>query len=107
MKYYSEITRKTYDSAEACEKAEAEVEAARVEKEAAAKKKSEERAARAKEVEDAYQSYLDAQKVANEKNKEYKKLLDAFLKDYGYYHSTIKLGVPSVNDLFFDFLTNF
>ena len=90
MKYYSEITRKTYDSAEACEKAEAEVEAAR-----------------AKEVEDAYQSYLDAQKVANEKNKEYKKLLDAFLKDYGYYHSTIKLGVPSVNDLFFDFLTNF
>ena len=72
-------------------------------KEAAAKKKSEERAARAKEVEDAYQSYLDAQKVANEKNKEYKKLLDAFLKDYNSYHSTIRIGVPSVNDLFFDF----
>jgi len=74
MKYYSEKLNKVFDKVEDLETAEKELE----EKETAEKEKREKRAERAKEVEEAY--------------KNYKKLLNDFLKDYGYYHSTIKDG---------------
>ena len=67
MKYYSEQTKKLYNSPEELAEAEKEFE----EKKAAELKKKEAREARAKEVADAYNKYIE--------------LLDAFIKDYGYY----------------------
>lgn len=67
MKYYSEQTKKLYDSPEELTKAEKDFE----EKKTAELKKKEAREARAKEVADAYNKYIE--------------LLDAFIKDYGYY----------------------
>lgn len=71
MKYYSETLKKLFDTTEDLKNAEAK----HAESIAAAEKKRAERSARAKEVEDAYKAY--------------KKLLDAFVKDYGSFHMTI------------------
>lgn len=66
-KYYSEHTKKYYDTKEACLAAEKEFE----EKKTAELKKKEAREKRAKEVEEAYKKYVE--------------LVEAFIKDYGYY----------------------
>ena len=88
MKYYSEILRRTYDSENDCVAAEKEYE----EKVAAEKAKKEalaaERKERAKEVEDAYKAFMDAQK-------HYHKLRNEFVNDYGSWHMTIS----SQNDI--------
>lgn len=89
MKYYSEKLNKVFDTVDALEKAEAELEAKNAEK----KKKAEARATRAKEVEDAYKTY--------------RTLLDAFCKDYGAFHtsySTSDLKNGSLLDALFDLL---
>ena len=52
-----------------------------------------ERKERAKEVEDAFKAILEAQKAYNEK-------LDAFKKDYGSFHMTIKTGEDNPFNLF-------
>lgn len=78
MKYYSEQTKKLYDSQEELNNAEKAFE----EKKAVELKKKEERATRAKEVEDAYDKYVE--------------LLDKFIKDYGYY---VDYKKTSRNDL--------
>ena len=83
MKYYSEKTRKLYNSEVELKDAEKDLN----KKEAEEKAKREERGARAKEVEEAY--------------KNYKKLLDAFIKDYGSYHMTL-----NQSDSLFDFFFN-
>jgi hypothetical protein len=67
MKYYSEQTKKLYDSPEELAKAEKDFE----EKKTAELKKKEAREVRAKEVADAYNKYVE--------------LFNAFVKDYGYY----------------------
>lgn len=72
MKYYSEKLNKVFDTEDELKTAEEEQE----KKYAVQLKKKEERAERAKEVENAY--------------KEYRKLLNAFIKDYGYYHQTLR-----------------
>ena len=72
MKYYSEKTKKLYDSEEELNKAEV----ALSEKELETKKLRDERAKRAKEVDDAYNKYVE--------------LLKAFVKDYHYYHRSLK-----------------
>lgn len=72
MKYYSEITKKLYDTKDECTEAEIE-----------ATKAKADRATRAKEVEEAL-------KVAKEANKKAQTLLDAFVKDYGSFKTTIK-----------------
>lgn len=72
MKYYSEKLKKLFDSTEDLESAEKEY----AEKEAKELKLREVRKTRAQEVEEAY--------------KNYKKLLDDFIKDYGSYHQTIR-----------------
>ena len=72
MKYYSELTKKLYDSKEELVKAEVEV----------TKAKSE-RAERAKEVENALKEAREAQKKANE-------LLSQFVKDFGSFKTTFK-----------------
>lgn len=74
MKYYSEETKKFYDSVEECEQAEKEARKTKEEKEQRQKLLKETRAARAKEVEDAFNK-------ANE-------LLNKFVEDYGSFHYT-------------------
>lgn len=72
MKYYSEKLNKLFDKKNELEEAEKSLAV----KEQAEKEKRETRAARAKEVEEAYTNY--------------QKLLKEFIKDYGYYHQTLK-----------------
>lgn len=92
MKYYSDKTKKLYDSVELLTEAETEFD-----KENAAKiKAQEERKARATEIEAARKEVLAAQE-------KYNKLVNKFIKDYGSYHSTITREIDSMADLF-DFI---
>lgn len=89
MKYYSDLTRKVYDTTEELEKAEK-----------ALTEKKNAREARAKEVEDA----MEAAREANDHAKE---VLAQFCKDYGSYHKTItKASDISPFSWFEDFFFN-
>ena len=77
MKYYSEVTKKLYDSVEDLKKAELEVT-----NKAAARKKD------ADKVEYAFEAYKKAYK-------EYEDALMEFCNKYGSYHKTIK--IPTQN----------
>ena len=100
MKYYSENTRKFYDSEQECAQAEIEYN----KKLAAEKAKKEElsnaRKMRANEVEEAYKAVLEAQKAYREK-------LNAFVKDYGSFHMTLKTGEDNPFNLFESFFDRF
>lgn len=78
MKYYSELTKKVYDTEELLVTAENELK----DKQALEEKKNAQRAVRAKEVEQAYKHCVEARKT-------YEKLLSDFCKDYKYFHTTI------------------
>ena len=86
-KYYSDVTKKFYDVSEDAEKAEAK----EAEKNALELKKKEEKTAKAKEIEKAYQDYIDAYK-------HYLELRTAFIDDYGSFHMTYRNNVPKVFD---------
>lgn len=97
MKYYSELTKKTYDTVEELEKEEAV-------------KKAE------KEKKDAYaeQRKKDAQIVREKMNayekayEEYDKAISDFVKKYGSYHATITgSGVPSISKFVDSVVDNF
>ena len=77
MKYYSEKTKKVYDTVKDLQTAETEFDKAH----AAEIAKQKERKARADEIKAARQAVIDAQK-------RYNALLDSFIKDYGSYHET-------------------
>ena len=81
MKYYSEELQKTFDTEEECVAAEKDylqkLEDAKQEK----LRLKEERTARAKEVQDAYTEWIEAEK-------KYKTLRNDFIRDYGYFHAT-------------------
>ena len=95
MKFYSEQLSKLFDTQAELETAEEKENAAkRAEEEKKAKLKAN-RETRAKEVEDAFKTAAEAQKKANE-------LLNAFLKDYGSYHTTLKDVPVSIWDAFFN-----
>jgi hypothetical protein len=79
MKYFSEITEKVYDTPEELETAEKEV----LDEQKAQEEKLAKRAERAKEVEEAFAEAANAQQYAND-------LLEAFLADYGSFHTTIR-----------------
>ena len=85
MKIYSEKTNQEYQSVEECLNAEAEYDKALAEQKAKEEQLTATRKARATEVEKAYKAILDAQKNYNEK-------LNAFIKDYGSFHMTLKSG---------------
>lgn len=97
MKYYGEITKKLYDTEEACNKAElAEQEkqnTVKLEKERAAAK----RKAAAEKVEVARKAYVEAQK-------NYKKVLTEFCDEYGTFHTSLSAkdydDFGSIFDLF-------
>jgi seryl-tRNA synthetase len=75
--YYSDVTKKYYESEDALIAAETEV----IKAQKAAEEKNKARKTRAQEVEDAYKSAVEAQK-------KYLELRNKFVKDYGSYHTT-------------------
>lgn len=105
MKYYSELTKKVYDSPEDVEKAEVvlkeeQEKAKKVAEEAKAKKEAliAEKQTRAKEVEDAYKEIIKA-------NKKYEELKNKFIRDYGHFWMNYKDGDSEVSifEVFNDF----
>lgn len=98
MKYYSEVLKKTFDSEKECLKAEHEYEVKLAEEERNRKKLADERKARAKEIEDARNEVLKAQK-------KYSDLINAFVKDYKSFHMTYstKLDDTDFVKSFFEF----
>lgn len=81
MKYYSEELKKTFDTEEECLKAETEYLDGLKKIEEKNKKLKEEKTARAKEVQEAYEAWIEAEKT-------YKSLRNDFIRDYGYFHAT-------------------
>lgn len=96
MKYYSEKTKKTYDTEEECLAAEKELDKVLAKKEELLAVRKE----RATEVEDAYKAVLEASKIYREK-------LNAFVKDYGSFHMTLRTGEGNPFDLFDRFFDRF
>lgn len=83
MKFYSEITKKMYDTMRELDKAEKE-----------AKDKNDERKTAAAAVERAYDELVAVRKKASEEvtaaQDNYSKALNDFCSKYGAYHQTIK-----------------
>lgn len=90
MKYYSDKTKKLYETVEDLNKAEKAYDEAH----AAELKKAEEKKHRAEEIQAALKAIVDAQHKYNE-------LVNQFIKDYGSYHATYRDGdVVSLRDIF-------
>jgi uncharacterized FlaG/YvyC family protein len=85
MKIYSEITGKEYKTVEECQHDEEQVAVQKAAEAAKADKLKKERKQRAEEVNEAYKNYM--------------KLLNNFVKDYGSYH----LSLRGDDGLFTDF----
>lgn len=83
MRFYSDELKKFFKTEDECLKAEQKFLREQAAKEVEEKRKAEERGNRAKEVEEAYKAFCDAKKTYTSK-------LNAFCKDYGSYHMTIK-----------------
>lgn len=81
MKYYSEELKKTFDTEEECVAAEKEYLQAIEDEKAKALQLKEEKTTRAKEVQTAYEDWIEAEK-------KYKSLRNDFIRDYGYFHAT-------------------
>ena len=106
MKYYSETLKKVYDSVEDWEAAELEQKKKDDEKakelalaETKRKELASARKARAKEIDDAYEAVLKAEK-------EYRKLVSNFVNDYGSYHKSY-FKTESLDDIFDSFFRLF
>jgi hypothetical protein len=105
MKYFSEKTKKFYPTETECVDAEAafDAEQARIAEEK--KKLAEARKERAAEIEAAYKEWQDLEKAAYEGKKRFLEKRNAFVKDYGSFHMTVRNteAVPSMvrdmNDL--------
>ena len=89
MKFYSEVTKKLYDTEADLNDAESAIKKAEYEKKARETKLKNERAARAKVVDAAFEDYRKAKEIAKKKYADANALLDAFVKDYGTYHVSI------------------
>ena len=92
MRIFSEKTGKEYKTVEECVAAEKEFDEAVAKEEARKENLAKERKARAKEVEDAMKAVYEARKVYQEK-------ADAFKRDYGGFHMTIRTGDGNPFDL--------
>lgn len=90
MKYYSDKTKKLYDSVELLNEAEMAYDEAH----AAELKKAEQKKQAAEAIKAARKAVIDAQSRYNE-------LVNQFIKDYGSYHETYRDGdVVSLRDIF-------
>ena len=100
MKFYSEKTRKYYDTQDECVDAETKFDEAVALEKAKKDELVAARKARASEVEQAYKAVLEAQK-------KYRDLLKSFCKDYGSFHMTLHTGDNNPFDLFESFFDRF
>ena len=98
MKFYSEVTKKLYDTEADLNDAESQIKKAECERKARETKLKNERAARAKVVDAAFEDYHKARDVAREKYSNADALLDAFVRDYGTYHVSISDRNKSTNN---------
>ena len=98
MKILSEKTGKEYKTVDECVAAEKEFDEAVAAEKARKENLAKERKERATEVEDAYKAVLEAQKA-------YQAKLDAFVKDYGSFHMTVRTGEGNPFNLFDRLLT--
>ena len=95
MKYYSEITNRTYNTEKECIEAEQAIIKAREEKKAKEEKLSKERAERAKSVDEKRIAYVKALE-------DYREEVQKFVKDYGSYHMSYSSKSPlSLFDMLF------
>lgn len=92
-RFYSDITKKLYDSMEELNEAEATEQKRREEAEAKQKKRADERKSRAQEIDDLQKAYVGARKA-------YTEALEKFCKDYGTFHTSV-----SADNLFDFFLS--
>jgi hypothetical protein len=100
MKYYSESTKKFYDSADDCAAAEKEL----AEKKALATREKEELAAKRKEDADKIKEILERR---NNIEKEYRDAVNDFVKKYGSYHYTYTSNnLPSFRSWIDDWFDN-
>lgn len=98
MKYFSEKLNKVFESEQECVEAENKFELAKQEKEEKEKRLTQERKERAHEIEEQYKKIMDDRK-------EYRKLVDDFIRDYGSFHCTFKSNEPVFSDMdLFDLL---
>lgn len=98
MKYFSEKLNKVFESEEECVEAENKFELAKQEKEEKEKRLTQERKERAHEIEEQYKKIMDDRK-------EYRKMVDDFIRDYGSFHCTFKSNEPVFSDMdLFDLL---
>lgn len=82
VRYYSDVTKLLYETAEECEKAEKEFYAEQERKKAEALQKSNDRKDAAKKVENAYNALIAARKA-------YQDELSKFCKRYGTFHLSV------------------
>ena len=99
MLYYSEFTKKAYKTAEECQQAEAKAQEAEKLEKMKKEQEANQRRERAAEVEVARKALTEAQK-------KYRKVLEAFIKDYGSYHYS-ETSVDDVPSLFEEILKLF
>ena len=99
MKYFSNITKRFYETEQDCIDAEVEVQKAQEAVQAERQKKIETRKQRADEVEAARRDYLEARKTYNE-------VLTKFCRDYGAYHCSIKEPSPETISDYLDTFIN-
>jgi len=100
MKYYSEITKKNYDTPAECMEAERAVAKARKEEQEKKEKKAAERKEQAAKVTAAREAYIEARS-------NYAKELEDFTKKFGNYHATYtdedaKRMAPALFDFILD-----
>lgn len=99
MKFYSETTKKFYNTADECEMAEAEFKKKMDEAEAKKKIEQEERKKMAQEISVAYDEYRKALQ-------KYEELRNSFVKKFGTYHMTITdSSMKTPFSIFEDFFT--
>lgn len=99
MKFYSELTKKFYDTADDCAKADEIFQKQLDEAEAKKKELAEQKAARAKEVTDAFKAMREAQK-------KYDELRNCFVRDFGYFHMSFSdPDQTTPRSIFEDFFT--
>lgn len=95
MKFYSEQLNKLFDTAEALKEAEDKANAAKKAEEERKANLKAQREVRAKEVEEAICQAQEDQKKANVSSKHAVNVLNAFVKDFGAYHTSVKKTFPS------------
>lgn len=100
MKYYSELTKKPYDTVEDLERAERAIKEASI----AEEKKRSERAEAAKEVEIAFDEARKAISASNKAKKNAQEKLNEFCKKYGPFHTSYKGWSDILDDIFSGFI---